>query len=180
MVREAQATLSVISDFSFVVTDVQAISLASSSVDVVIANQMLSHVSDVEHALEEIWRVLGPRGRLCAGTSGRNHMREVIDLLRRFDPNVSWGADETRFEFETAPSYLRPRFQDIELERFDNTLLVTEPAPLVDYVYSMSPPLVPAASRKTEFYNFVVRELEQQGPIRITRDMGIVAAVSRM
>ncbi len=55
-------------------------------------------------------------------------------------------------------------------------LLVTDPAPFVDYVYSMSPPFVPAASRKTEFYNVVVRELEALGPIRITREMSIVAA----
>ncbi len=103
-------------------------------------------------------------------------MRELFDLLKRFDRNVSWGADDARFEFETASSYLTPRFQDIELERFDNMLLVTDPAPLVDYVYSMSPPFVPAASRKTEFYNFVVRELEALGPIRITREMSIVAA----
>jgi ubiquinone/menaquinone biosynthesis C-methylase UbiE len=176
MVREAQTTLCEIVNFHFVVTDAQAVALSSSSVDVVIANQMLSHVPDVDHALEEIWRVLRPRGRLYAGTSGRNHMREVFEFLKRFDPNVTWSADETRFEFETAARYLKPRFQDIDLERFDNMLLVTEPAPLVDYVYSLSPPFVPAASRKTEFYNFVVRELEELGPMKITRDMGIVAA----
>ena len=68
------------------------------------------------------------------------------------------------------------RFKDIVLERFNNTLLVTEPTPLVEYVYSMSPPLVPAVSRKTEFYTFVVRELEEKGPIKITRDMGITTA----
>ncbi len=103
-------------------------------------------------------------------------MREIFDLLTRFDPNIAWDVDEVRFEFKTAPSYLSPRFQEIELEGFDNMLLVTEPAPLVDYVYSLSPPFVLAASRKTEFYNFVVRELEGLGPIRITRDLGIVAA----
>lgn len=59
---------------------------------------------------------------------------------------------------------------------FYNMLRVTEPAPLVDYVYSMSPPFVPAASRRTEFHDFVVRELEEQGRIGITRDMGVVAA----
>ncbi len=176
MVREAQAILSEIDNFRFAVMDVRAISVRSSNVDAVIVNQMLSHVPAVDHALEEIWRVLRPRGRLCAGTSGRNHMRELFDLLTRFDPNITWGIDEMRFEFETAPTYLRPCFQDIELERFDNMLLVTEPAPLVDYVYSMSPPFVPAASRKAEFSAFLVRELEDRGPLKITRDLGIVAA----
>ncbi len=142
-----------------------------------LTNPMLSHVPNADRALEEIWRVLRPRGRLYVGTSGRNHMREVFDLLKRFDPSVPWGGDETRFEFETAPGYLRPRFQNIELEHFENMLLISEPAPLVDYVYSMSPPFVPAASRKTEFHYFVVREFEERGPMRITKDMGIVAAM---
>ena len=176
MVREAHATLNEIGNFHFVVADVQALPVSTSSVDAVIANQMLSHVPHLDHALEEIWRVLRPQGRLCAGTSGRNHMREVFDILRRFDPTITWDANETRFEFETAPSYLRARFKEIEVERFDNMLRVTEPAPLVDYVYSLSPPVVPLASRKTEFHKFVVRELEERGPIRITKDMGLVAA----
>ncbi len=71
VVREAHATLCGIGNLQFAVMDVQAISLSSSSVDVVIANQILPHVPNVEKVLEEIWRVLRPRGRLYAGTRGR-------------------------------------------------------------------------------------------------------------
>jgi len=103
MLREARTTLGEINNLHFAATDAQAISLSSSSVDAVIANQMLPHVPNVQKVLEEIWRVLRARGRLYAGTSGRDHMREVFDLLKRFDRNVSWGADEARFGIRDCP-----------------------------------------------------------------------------
>ena len=58
------------------------------SFDLVIAHYMLYHVPDIPRALGEFRRVLSPGGRVQAGTIGRDHLREISELVRRFDPKI--------------------------------------------------------------------------------------------
>lgn len=78
------------------VGDVQYLPFEDQVFDCVLAAWMLYHVPDVDRAIAEIARVLKPGGRLVAVTNGREHLRELRDILGAFPPgNLTDGfADE--------------------------------------------------------------------------------------
>lgn len=178
MLWEAQQLLTGLAQFRFAVADAQAIPCLSAAFDIVVANQMLPHVPNLERALDEIYRVLRPGGYIYAATSGRGHMRELEELLQRFESAVdrrSLSSDHA-FSLETAAGYLGGRFREVEISRYDDALVVPDAGPLVDYVYSLPPPRAPAPERRAAFAAFVERELDR-GPLRIAKDLGVVMAV---
>jgi SAM-dependent methyltransferase len=63
------------------VGDVQALPFAEGEFDCAVAAWMLYHVPDLDQALGELVRVLGPRGRLVAATNSPEHLRELADAL---------------------------------------------------------------------------------------------------
>ncbi len=179
MVREAQAQLSGTDPSAhFVVADAQWIPFRTNSFDAVIANHMLYHVPDLDRALAEICRVLRLHGQFYAATNGPAHLQELGALLHRFDPSLLAGHAVNRpFDLDTGRDRLAPRFVDVRTYRYEDTLVVTEVKPLLDYVFSMSPPYAPRSERRAEFAQFVGEELASTGPIRISKEVGMLAAV---
>jgi SAM-dependent methyltransferase len=147
-----------------------------SGFDVVLANYMLYHVPDIPKALSEFRRVLRPDGSFFAATNGRNHMKEITDLVRRFDPQNPYDTGDlsARFGLENGAKQLAPFFEEVRLHLYEDSLYVTEPEPLVAYVASMM--TVGAeltGERLDEFRRFVCGEFEAKGPVRIQKAQGI-------
>jgi SAM-dependent methyltransferase len=147
---------------TFAVVDAQALPFATASMDAVIANHMLYHVPDQPRALAEIQRVLKPGGRLYASTVGQRHLAEMAELVERFDARLaSWkGPSVFSFTLENGADLLGAWFQGVALARYEDGLVVTEAAPLVDYLLSgrvgrrwsrrdvhLSPPPGPSSAR---------------------------------
>ena len=143
MLAEAKETLAGLEpNPTFETLDAQAIPFDDNTFDLVIANHMLYHVPDLDKAVSEIRRVLKPGGRLCAATNGAKHMIELDEFIN------NWLAEhDIRFTRSTSLSFLLENGAEIlgksfdTVERFefpDNTLEVTEAAPLVDYILSMN------------------------------------------
>lgn len=164
--------------FRFEQIDAQAIRFGASRFDAVIANHMLYHVPDRPKAYAEIQRVLKPQGVFYAATNGVGHMRELRELVQRFDPALQlWemGSDGW-FSLENGKAELVQWFADVRLYRYPDALVVTEAEPLVAFVASMLPtPL--SGARRTQFMKFVEQELARDGAIRITKDSGLFVAV---
>jgi ubiquinone/menaquinone biosynthesis C-methylase UbiE len=62
--------------------------------DCAVAAWMLFHVTEIERALGELARVLGPSGRLVAVTNSRQHWRELKDLLGVEGFSTSFDAED--------------------------------------------------------------------------------------
>jgi SAM-dependent methyltransferase len=62
------------------VADVGDLPIADRTFDVALAAWMLFHVSDLDTALHELHRILGPGGRLVAVTNSERHMAEAREL----------------------------------------------------------------------------------------------------
>src|SRR5215472_13543134 len=106
----------------YLVADVQELTLAGGSFDVVLANHMLYHVLDRPQAFAEIRRVLVPGGVFHAATNGYGHLEELRALVGatwRF-----WAYNEV-FGLETGPPQLEPFFSEVRVERFETGLAVT-------------------------------------------------------
>jgi SAM-dependent methyltransferase len=159
---------------SFAVVDAQAIPYPDSQFDAVIANHMLYHVPDCPKAFAEIRRVLKPGGRLHASTLGVNHLREMWELFPEWKYD---GARAFPFNLENGAEQLAPFFPHVALDRYEDTLVVTEAEPLVAYVLSLSPRTSAAsAAVRTALIRRVDARIAAQGPLQITSDAGLFEA----
>jgi ubiquinone/menaquinone biosynthesis C-methylase UbiE len=178
MVKEASSTLAGQADFHFLNVDAQSIPFASQTFDGVIANHMLYHVPDLERGLQEIQRVLKPEGRLCAATNGAGHMQELTDLIRGVFPQYVQGQEMARsFSLENAPQILGRHFDDVEIRRFQQDLMVTEFEPLRDYIFSMWDVVENRDPHEIEaFEAYLKRDFDARGHMHITKSQGLVLA----
>jgi SAM-dependent methyltransferase len=96
---------------------------------------MLYHVPDRPRAFAEVARVLAPGGSFHASTVGRGSMQEVVELV---GPRWRFADFIEAFGLETGPAQLEPFFADVTVERFENSLAVTEVEPVLAYVRSSS------------------------------------------
>jgi SAM-dependent methyltransferase len=173
MIHEARDKLR--QRFAYAVGDAQAIPIKGETFDAVIANFMLYHVPDRPRAFVEIYRVLKPGGRLFAATNGRDHMRELRELIGAVDPEAEMAAAGSQFGLENGGEQLTQFFADVTLHRYEDGLVVTEVEPLVAYVLS---------SRRSALIDkdpqalarLIERKMEAEGAIYITKASGLFEA----
>jgi SAM-dependent methyltransferase len=164
--------------FSFSIADVQRLPFQAECFDAVIANHMLYHVPDRTRALREIHRVLKPGGRFFAATNGLNHMEEVDELIRRFDPGRRHEAIQPSFNLENGAGELKALFDEVEVDRYPDMLRVIESLPLVEYILSMSSTSdLTQYKREQALDGFIKAELARSGVIKITKAIGLFSAV---
>lgn len=176
MLGQARQNLATVYPINFSVIDAQAIPFESNRFEVVIANHMLYHVPDRPAALAEIRRVLKPGGRFYTSTIGMHHLAEIAELVKRFDANLQWwGVQMNAFTIENGAEQLLPWFQNIQVDRYEDALLVTESQALVDYLVSGR--LGVSIERLPDFTRFVQSEFNQrQGSFYITKASGLLSA----
>ncbi|MDI6617772.1 MAG: methyltransferase domain-containing protein [Clostridiales bacterium] len=182
MLKDAQKALKGNSpDFNFNVVDAQSIPYADESFDVVIANHMLYHVHDIDRALSEIYRVLKNEGNFFASTVGKNHMKEMKDIAETLVPDIkvlkSFEHTE-RFQLENGMEMINKFFKDAELKRYEDSLIVGEPGPIIDYIFSISGRIrrILTGEKLKNLYDFLANEIKRTGGIHITKDTGFFHA----
>ncbi len=162
--------------------DAVRIPFADAGFDAVIANHMLYHVADLDATLAEIRRVLRPGGRLYASTIGRDHLAELDAAYRRCGlgavivPNTTVAEV---FGLETGGDKLRRWFADVTLDRYEDSLRVTEAPLLVAFAASALRSDQAAAPKLelAEFARFVENEIAARGFLHITKSSGLFEAV---
>lgn len=161
--------------FVYAAVDARALPFRPESFDRVIANHCLYHVPRRRDLLHEVYRVLVPGGRFYAATNGKEHMRELRELVSRFAPSADTANVVEPFCLENGESQLREVFSTVRLRRQENGLLVTEPGAIVDYVRSYvsdergGPGLAALES-------WVQGRIATHGALTISKDAGMFAA----
>ncbi len=177
MVQEAEQSLTHTGlKFTFGKVDAQSIPFEKDSFDAVIANHMLYHVPDLSRALSEIRRVLRPGGHLYATTIGLSHMAELREVPRKLEIATPIGGDQilAHFNLDNGAGELAQWFSEVEVERRISALVVTEAAPLVEYVISFARLSDEEAVNLHAYFN---REIQLKGAFRITTETGIFKVV---
>lgn len=187
MLREAKRDLDTDPRFRFEVVDAQRIPFEDASFDAVVANNMLYHVPDLPRALSGIARVPRAGGSLYATTLGRDHMREVGRMLAVLDPAHPPDAPiwyYPPFNLENGAEQLSPFFPEVSLVPYEDSLVVTEASPLVEYL--LSTPISQSAadrsgedefrSRVSALQATLERELALRGEVRISKQTGMFVA----
>ena len=167
----------------FVVHDAQALPFAAHSFDAIIANHMLYHVPNRPAAYAEFCRVLKPSGRLYAATISRDNMQELDALVSHVHPfssqdraaanPISDRRRHTGFNLEHGAEELSQWFAFVTLHRYADALVVPEAEPLVAYVKSIG---ILTEDELARFQYHVEAVIERQGPIHISKDVGMFEA----
>ena len=174
-----QAVASHEAQFTVSEADAQALPFPDASFDVAVANHMLYHVPDCERALAELRRVLRPGGRLFAATNGQGHMRGMGELVAPFASIATPDRSdyERIFSLENGAEQLMHHFSRVSLDRYEDSLVITEAAPLVAYILSMPAESAPPPESIARLTSDIERRIAADGAIHIAKETGLFQAV---
>ena len=138
MVREVQHKLSEDQRFSFQTIEMDHIPYPDQSFDLVIANHVLFYSNELDQTLKEIRRVLKPEGVLAASTYGAKHMKEITELVQKFNPEIRLAAENLydQFGLENGGIILKPYFDSVISRRYEDSIEISEADPLISYILS--------------------------------------------
>ena len=174
MVEEVRNKLG--TDFNCIVADAEKIPFKDSYFDSIIANHVLFYLNDLNLGLKEIDRVLKSDGILYCSTYGKNHMKEITEIVQNFDSriNLSNYSLYEIFGLENGEDILSKYFSNIQRMDYQDSLEITESKPLIDYIMSchgnQNEILGP---RLNEFIEYIEELLKNNGKIVVTKQAGL-------
>lgn len=181
MVEEVRNKLG--SDFNCIVADAEKIPFKDSYFDTIIANHVLFYLNDLNLGLKEIDRVLKRDGILYCSTYGKNHMKEITEIVQNFDSRISLSNHSLYdiFGLENGEDILSKYFSNIQRMDYQDSLAITESKPLIDYIMSchgnQNEILGP---RLNEFKEYIEELLENNGKIVVTKEAGLFVCRKRV
>ena len=124
--------------FTFQTLDCHHLPFPPESFDLVLANHVLFYCDDIPLVCREVRRVLKPGGTFLCSTYGEQHMKEINQLVQEFDSHVVLSADRLyeRFGLENGKAILSSVFSFVQVHRYEDSLLVDRPEPLIEYILS--------------------------------------------
>ena len=174
MVEEVRNKLG--SDFNCIVADAEKIPFKDSYFDTIIANHVLFYLNDLNLGLKEIDRVLKSDGILYCSTYGKNHMKEITEIVQSFDSRINLSNHSLYdiFGLENGESILKKYFSIVQRMDYQDSLEITESKPLIDYIMSchgnQNEILGP---RLNEFKEYIEELLKNSGKIVVTKQAGL-------
>lgn len=181
MVEEVRNKLG--SDFNCIVADAEKIPFKDSYFDSIIANHVLFYLNDLNLGLKEIDRVLKSDGIFYCSTYGKNHMKEITEIVQNFDSRINLSNHSLYdiFGLENGEDILSKYFSNIQRMDYQDSLEITESKPLIDYIMSchgnQNEILGP---RLNEFKEYIEELLENNGKIVVTKEAGLFVCRKRV
>ena len=174
MVEEVRNKLG--SDFNCIVADAEKIPFKDEYFDSIIANHVLFYLNDLNLGLKEIDRVLKSDGIFYCSTYGKNHMKEITEIVQNFDSRINLSNHSLYdiFGLENGEDILSKYFSNIQRMDYQDSLEITESKPLIDYIMSchgnQNEILGP---RLNEFKEHIEELLKNNGKIVVTKQAGL-------
>lgn len=174
MVHEVRKKLG--KDYNCIVADCQAIPFKDGYFDAVIANHVLFYIQNLDKGLSEIYRVLKNNGIFYCSTYGKEHMKEITGLVQSFDSRVELSQNSLFdiFGIENGEMILKKIFKSVQFSPYNDSLIVNQAQPLVDYIMSchgnQNEILGPKISKFKEYVESII---SKNGNITITKQAGL-------
>lgn len=124
--------------FSFQIFDCAEIPFPDQSFDLVIANHVLFYCGDLPKVCREVRRVLTPGGRFVCSAYGRDHMKEISELVTRFDRHIVLSAEKLydHFGLENGKAILKSCFSSVDCLLYEDSITLNRAEPLIEYILS--------------------------------------------
>lgn len=174
MINEVRKKLG--KDYNCIVADCQYIPFKDGYFDAVIANHVLFYIQNLEKGLSEICRVLKDNGIFYCSTYGKEHMKEITELVQSFDSKVELSQNRLFdiFGIENGEKILKEYFKSVQFIPYEDSLIVNQAQPLVDYIMSchgnQNEILGPKLRR---FKSYVDDKIYKNKEITITKQAGL-------
>ncbi|QUQ67593.1 class I SAM-dependent methyltransferase [Kutzneria sp. CA-103260] len=150
-----------------------ALPFPTGSFDGAVACHMLYHVDDPARGIAELRRVLRPGGWLVASTNGDGHMAQLWEIAARAGLPMSFPeAMNLSFRAENAVELLAAQFDDVELVRYEDELVVPTAEPVVAYLAS-------CVDRDLTDEELSALRAEVTGDVRVSKHAVLLTARSR-
>ena len=174
MVEDARDNLKNFSNIKYNCFDCHLIPYEDECFDVVIANHVLFYLSDINSALKEIKRVLKPNGIFYCSTYGVNHMKEITDLIKEYNPKITLSNVHLYdvFGLENGKEILSQFFNKINLKKHEDYLIVDNADDITNYILSCHGNQVEYILKDSESFKKYI-EKKVNSSIKITKDAGM-------
>lgn len=162
--------------FTYRLADVQELPFEDECFDKVIADHMIYYVRNYKRALAEIYRVLKPGGKIYMSATGKDHLQELPKLLSNFNESIRIsGFSLKKFNLENGQKYLRKWFQDIEMHKYQDALVITEEEPLLQYILSATGNMndILVGDMLQKFRVFLQERIAEEDGLHITKNIGL-------
>ena len=157
------------------VADVSHLPFPEASFGAVLASHMLYHAADPRLALTEIARVLRAGGTAVIATNGISNMRELFDLRRAVFGGKHGDQLSAAFTLESGQPMAEAVFATVELRKYPDMLVCTEPQDIVDYLTSSPPGDRASESQLQALQETVAAAFDKGGgKFIVTKDVGVL------
>lgn len=181
MIRDAKENLkSEQYNFKFEVAEPSRLPYENESFDIVIADHILFYMRDLDSVLKEIKRVLKKGGYFYCSTMGNKNMNELEDLILGFSKNIRISRDKisNKFGLENGEKILGKYFKDINLNLYEDKLIINNYIDILEYIYSIPGTILEIVdTRKKEFENYVYEKIKKDKGINITINSGVFKSI---
>ena len=167
------------SDFNCIVANAEKIPFKDAYFDAILANHVLFYLNDLNLGLKEVSRVLKCDGIFYCSTYGKEHMKEITEIVQNFDARINLSNHSLYdiFGLENGEAILKHYFSNVERMDYQDSLEITESKPLIDYIMSchgnQNEILGP---RLFEFKEYIESILKNKGKIVVTKQAGMFKA----
>ena len=179
IVREKYAEYT---NFSFQQIDIQNIPFANETFDIVIANHMLYHVSDLTKALSEVKRVLKTDGKFYSSTNGERGMRPFLhNVFTHLYPETKSLplAEKLTFTLQNGFEILSKHFSDVQKIDYEDSLLITETQDLLDWIKSTMWIKNYSEQNIDDLFDYFEDIRKKDGAIHIPKEAGLFISTPR-
>ncbi len=163
-------------DFNCIVCECESIPFKNNFFDALVANHVLFYLKDINVGLAEIVRVLKPNGIFYCTTYGKNHMKEINELVQEFDSNIVLSETNlfNKFGLEDGQTILEDYFSEIKMLKYPDSLHINEVEPLIEYILSCHGNQNEIIAKQlSTFKLFLENKISEKGYIEITKDAGL-------
>lgn len=182
MVNDARENLKDIKNISYDCFDCHHIPYDDQSFDLVIANHLMFYLKDIPTMLKEVKRVLKPNGYFFCSTYGKNHMKEITTLVKEYDSRITLSNVNLYdiFGLENGKDILQQVFSHVELDYYDDYLLVTNMDDIANYILSCHGNQSEYISKDYQaFKRFIDKKLKNNKTFKISKDAGLFICSNR-
>lgn len=138
MIRDIRRNLGNDERFTYESFDCHKIPAKAKTYDIIIANHLLFYCEDIEQVCKEIKRVLKASGVFLCSTYGSGHMKEITELVQKFDKRIILAAENLydRFGLDNGEEVLEKYFSRIEARIYEDSICINQAEPLIEYILS--------------------------------------------